>query len=164
MFYWRGWDFFIAGAEPGLKFFHCRDRGWAGIKNFEMTGAGSGLEKLKMPGPGRDQNFFITGAGLGFKFFIAGAEAGPGLKKFYCWGRAGIYIFLLPGPGRDLYFFFFCRSRGRAGIKNFEMTWAGPGLEKLKIPGAGPSQDRNYFFAGAGPASGFFYCRGRTGI
>ena len=67
--------FFIAGAEPGLKFFHCRDRGWAGIKNFEMTGAGSGLEKLKMPGPCRDQNFFI--AGPGFKFSIIGAGAGP---------------------------------------------------------------------------------------
>ena len=91
--------FFIAGAEPGLKFFHCRDRGWAGIKNFEMTGAGSGLEKLKMPGPCRDQNFFI--AGPGFKFSIAGAGAGPGLKIFYCWGRPGIYIFLLPGSGRD---------------------------------------------------------------
>ena len=111
-----------------------------------------------MPRPGRDRIFFIAGAGPGFKFFYC-----RGRDFFYCRGRAGIRISLLPGPGRDLYFFY-CRGRGRAGIKNFEMTWAGPGLEKLKIPGAGPSQDRNYFFAGAGPASGFFYCRGRTGI
>ena len=56
----------------------------------------------------------------------------------------------MPGP-RQNWNIFYCR--GRAGIKNFEMTGAGPGLEKLKMPGPGPSQDRN-----------FFYCRGRTGI
>ena len=41
------------------------------------------------------------------------------------------------------------------------MTWAGPGLQKLKMPGPGPSQDRNFFIAGAGPEFNFFYCRGR---
>ena len=46
---------FIAGLG---SFFHFRGRGWAGIKNFEMTGAGAepGLEK------------------------IGNAEAGPGLE------------------------------------------------------------------------------------
>ena len=45
--------------------------------------------------------------------------------------------FLLPGPGRDLFFYF--RGRGWTGIKNFEMTGAGawPELEKLKMPGPG---------------------------
>ena len=81
-----------------------------------------------MPGPGRDLNFvllpgpgffFIAVAGPGSEFFyiffycrgrgragiknfeLTGAEAGPGSEFFYCRGRAGIYIFLLPGPGRD---------------------------------------------------------------
>ena len=40
------------------------------------------------------------------------------------------------------------------------MTEAGPGLEKLKMPGPGQSRDRN-FFAVAGPGFKFFYCRGR---
>ena len=71
-----------------------------------MTGAGPGLEKLKMPGPGRDRNFFIAGAGPGFKFFYCRGR-----------GRAGIKKILLLGPGRDLYFFI-------AGV--------GPGLKILK--------------------------------
>ena len=66
-----------------------------------MTGAGArpGLEKMKMPGPGRDRYFFIAGAGPGFIFFllpepgfffIAGAVAGPVSEIFYCRGWAGI--------------------------------------------------------------------------
>ena len=97
--------FFIAGAgaEPRLKIFHRRYRGWAGINNFEMTGAGPGLEKLKMPGPGpsQDRIFFIAGTGPGFiLFFIAGA--GLGLKIFI----AG------SGLGRDQKFL---NDRGGAG-------------------------------------------------
>ena len=41
------------------------------------------------------------------------------------------------------------------------MTGAGPGLEKLKMPGLGPGWDLNFFIAGAGPGFKFFYCRGR---
>ena len=67
------------------------------------------------------------------------------------------------GPGRNLYFFY-CQGRGRAGIKNFEMTGAGPGLEKLKMPGPGPSQDRNFFYCRGRAGIYFFYCRGRAGI
>ena len=63
-FYCRGRDIFIAEAGPGFKFFYCRGRGWAGIKNFEITGAGTGK--------------------------IENAEAGPGSDFFYCRGRAGI--------------------------------------------------------------------------
>ena len=61
---------------------------------------GPGFFLLPGPRPGRDRNFFIAEAEI---FFIAGA--GPGFKFFYCWGR------------------------GWAGIKNVEMTGAGPGLE-----------------------------------
>ena len=57
-------------------------------------------------------------------FFIAEAGAGPGLQ--FC---------LLPGPGS---FFFHFRGRGWAGIKNFEMTGAEPGFEKLGNVEAGP--------------------------
>ena len=68
-----------------------------------MTGAGPGLEKLKMPG----SEFFIAGAGPEFTFF-------------YCQGRGrtGI-IFFIAGATRDLYFFI-------AGSE------AGPGLKILK--------------------------------
>ena len=79
----------------------------------------------------------------------------------------GSEFFLLPEPGRDLYFFY-CQGRGRAGIKKFEMTGAGPGLEKLEIPGSEffllPGPARDLFFLLPGPGLGrdliFFYCRG----
>ena len=86
-----------AGAGPIYIFFYCRGR--AGIKNFEMTEVGPGLEKLKMPGPGqsRDRNFLLwPGRDLiffycrGRDFFIDGAGSGPGSE-----------FFLLPGLGRD---------------------------------------------------------------
>ena len=57
----------------GPGFFYCRDRGRAGT-----------------------EFFFIAGAGPGFNFFLL-----PELGFFYCRGRAGIYIFLLPGPKLD---------------------------------------------------------------
>ena len=111
---------------PGLG------RGWAGIKYFEITGAGTGKIENAGAGPG-SEFFFIAGTEPGFKifycrvgiyffycrgrgragigiFFIAGA--GPGFNFFYCRGRD---FFLLPGPGRDLNFFY-CRGRGRAGL------------------------------------------------
>ena len=71
-----------------------------------MTGAGPGLEKLKMPGlgPGWDRNFFLPGPGRDFKnfiagagiFFIAGAGAGLGSELFFIAGA---------GPGFN---FFYC--------------------------------------------------------
>ena len=86
-----------------------------------MTGAGPGLEKLKMPGPGqsRDRNFFSV-AGPGFKFF------------------------LLLGPG-----FFYCRGRGRAGIRIFLIVGAGPGF-KFFIAGSGAGPESK-ILKGPGP-------------
>ena len=127
-----------------------------------MTGAGPGLEKLKMPGPGpsQDRNFFYCRGRTGIYFFYCQGRdflllPGPGRHRNF---------FLLSGPGRDLnYFingagiFFYCRGRagiyifycrGRAEIKIFI---AGAGQEKLRMPGPGRGLN-------------FFYCRGRAGI
>ena len=75
----RDRNFFIdgTGAGPG-SIFYFRGRGWAGIKNFEMTGAGPGLEKLKMPGPGRDCRLFKKPGPVSSRDMILFQTAGPG--------------------------------------------------------------------------------------
>ena len=107
-----------------------------------MTGARPGLDKLKMPGPDRDRYFFYCRGRAGILIFIAGAGAGPRLKKNYCrglgWAEIGI-VFLFPGP------VFFIAGAG-LGFKKILLT--GPGF--FLLPGPRPGRDRN-----------FFYCRGR---
>ena len=102
IFYCRGRagiHFFNAGAGAGpiYIFFYCRGR--AGIKNFEMTGAGPGLEKLKMPRPGRDWSLF---------------------KK--PWPGQDTFSNTRAGPGLDIFFQY--RGRERTGISNSIITGA----------------------------------------
>ena len=69
-----------------------------------MTGAGPGLEKLKMPGPGLE--FFYCRGRAGILIFIAGAW--PRLKIFIAGAYVGLrseLFFYCRGLGLDLSFF-----------------------------------------------------------
>ena len=113
-----GSEFFLPG--PGRDF-----------KNFI---AGAGIFLLPGPRPGWDRIFFYCRAGPRFKFFYCRSR-----DLFYCRGRAGIKISLMPGPGQNCNIFY---CRGRAEIKIFYIAgagaWAGPGSELFFIAGAGP--------------------------
>ena len=93
-----------------------------------MTGAGPGLEKLKMPG---SEFFLLPGPGRNLNFFYC-----RGRNFFYYRDRAGIYIFLLTGPklNRDQKFL---NDRGRAGTGKIENNGAGPESEFFLLPWPG---------------------------